>query len=206
MKLTWLGHSCFKIESREGSAVLDPYAPGYVPGLKLPEALTADACFCSHDHGDHNCAAAVKLTGNAPGFSVSFLDCWHDEKQGALRGKNRITVIDTEGYRLVHMGDLGHEPEQEIIEALGKVDVLMIPVGGYYTVDAAAARRIAARIAPKITVPMHYKSPAFGFDVLSEVDDYLALVDNVIYLNTDTLTLPLNAENATVVMRYNAEK
>lgn len=123
-----------------------------------------------------------------------------------MRGKNRITVIDTEGCRLVHMGDLGHEPEQEIIEALGKVDALMIPMGGYYTVDAAAARRIAARIAPKITVPMHYKSPVFGFDVLSEVEAYLALVDNVIYLDTDTLTLPPVKENVTVVMRYNAEK
>lgn len=200
MKLTWLGHSCFKIESREGSAVLDPYAPGYVPGLKLPEDLTADACFCSHDHGDHNCAAAVTLTGNMPEFKVSFLDCWHDEKHGALRGKNRITVIDAEGYRLVHMGDLGHEPEQEMIDALGKVDVLMLPVGGYYTIDAAAARRVAARIVPKITVPMHYKSPAFGFDVLDEVEAYLSLADNVIYLDTDTLTLPMNADGVTAVL------
>ena len=91
MKITWYGHSCFGIETAEGSAVLDPYGPGSVPGLKLP-SLTADLVLCSHGHRDHGCAEAVALTGRTPTMRVERLETFHDEKGGALRGPNTVHI------------------------------------------------------------------------------------------------------------------
>lgn len=201
MLLTWLGHSCFRLDSADGSAVIDPYAPGYVPGLALPGDITADAVISSHAHADHDCAEAVTLTGRTPAFAVTQLDTFHDEVRGAKRGANRVTVIDAEGMRLVHLGDLGHELSAEALAALGEVDVLLLPVGGFYTVDAAAARRIADAVGARITVPMHYKGTSFGFDELDGVEAFTALSDNVVYAASNALTLPSEYNNVTLVLR-----
>ena len=106
MKITWCGHSCFLVETREGSAVLDPYAPGSVPGVSLP-ALTADAVLCSHGHRDHGYTEGVRLSGKPAAFSVKTIPCFHDDKGGSLRGENLIRVIEAEGLRIAHLGDLG---------------------------------------------------------------------------------------------------
>lgn len=200
MTLTWLGHSCFRLDSADGSAVIDPYAPGYVPGLALPRDITADAVILSHTHADHGCAEAVALTGRTPAFAVTGLDTFHDEVRGAKRGENRVTVIDAEGLRLVHLGDLGHELSAEALAALGRVDVLMLPVGGFYTVDAAAARRIADAVGARITIPMHYKGASFGFDELDSVEAFTALSSNVVYAPSSALTLPSQYNNVTLVL------
>ncbi len=201
MLLTWLGHSCFRLDSADGSAVIDPYAPGYVPGLALPGDITADAVISSHAHADHGCAEAVTLTGRTPAFAVTRLDTFHDEVRGAMRGANRVTVIDAEGMRLVHLGDLGHELSAEALAALGEVDVLLLPVGGFYTVDAAAARRIADAVGARVTVPMHYKGTNFGFDELDGVEAFTALSDNVVYADSNVLALPSEYNNVTLVLR-----
>lgn len=201
MKLTWLGHSCFLFECDGGSVVIDPYAPGYVPGLALPRDITADAVILSHAHADHGCAEAVTLTGRTPAFAVMQLDTFHDEVGGAKRGKNRVTVIDVEGLRLVHLGDLGHELDAAQLARLGRVDVLMLPVGGFYTVDAAAARRIADAVGARITVPMHYKGANFGYDELGGVEAFTAISDNVVCSDSNVLTLPSEYEGVTLVLR-----
>ena len=105
MKLTWYGHSCFLLESAEGSAVFDPYSPGSVPGLALPE-LRADAVICSHGHSDHNYARGVTLTGRIPAFGLRQLHVFHDGEGGKLRGENTVTLVEAEGLRVVHLGDL----------------------------------------------------------------------------------------------------
>ena len=126
MKLTWYGHSCFLLETAEGSVVFDPYAPGSVPGVELPRGLTADAVHCSHGHKDHGYAAGVTLSGRKPGFVLQSIPCFHDDRRGALRGENRITVLEAEGLRLAHLGDLGHALSPEQLAVLGRIDVLLI--------------------------------------------------------------------------------
>ena len=138
MKISWYGHSCFRIDSAGGSLVLDPYSDGSVPGLELP-ALTADAVLCSHGHSDHAGTEKVALSGRAYGGRVETLDCFHDGEGGAKRGANAVRIVSDEGLRVVHLGDLGHELSEEQYAAIGSPDVLLIPVGGFFTIDAAQA-------------------------------------------------------------------
>ena len=186
MKLTWLGHSCFLVETAEGSAVLDPYAPGSVPGLRLPE-VTADLVLCSHGHRDHGYREGVKLSGKKPAFSVSTLDTWHDDKCGALRGPNTVHILEAEGLRLVHLGDLGHMLSEAQIAALGRVDLLLVPVGGHYTIGPETAAELTKAIGAGITVPMHYRGLGFGYDVIGPVEDFLAGQERVLRLESNVL-------------------
>ena len=180
MKITWCGHSCFLLETAEGSAVLDPYAPGSVPGLTLPP-LTADLVLCSHGHGDHSYAQGVALSGREPGFRVTTIPCFHDDRGGKLRGENRIRVIEAEGRRIAHLGDLGHPLTAEQLAALGQIDVLLIPVGGHYTIGPETAAQTAKAVGARITVPMHYRGAGFGYGVIGPVEDFAARMDGVRY-------------------------
>lgn len=200
MKLTWYGHSCFLLETEQGSVVFDPYEPGYVPGLKLPE-LEADLCLCSHGHGDHNYTAAVKLSGRQTGLKIFEFPCFHDDKQGQLRGKNLMHLVEAEGRKILHMGDLGHMPGPELIEQLGHVDLMMVPVGGYYTIDAAQAAAVVRTIKPGMAIPMHYKGKGFGFEVLSTVEEFTERMDRVKILDTNTLEPQWNECPVTVVLK-----
>ena len=190
MKITWHGHSCFQIESVDGSVILDPYAPGSVPGWKLPE-LSADLVLCSHTHADHCCPEAIRLTGEKNRMHLRFFDCFHDAEQGALRGTNRITKIESEGFSVVPVGDQGHELTDDLVGALEGADVLMLPVGGYYTIDAAQARKLADQIRPRMILPMHYRAGEFGYPVLAELDEFLALCEPsaVRHLDSPTVTV-----------------
>lgn len=141
MKLTWYGHSCFMIESRAGRVVFDPYADGSVPGLTL-KPLTADLVLCSHGHADHAGEDKVTLTGEQTDYTVETLGCWHDDANGQKRGENLIRIVSGGGARVCHLGDVGHMLSKGQIKAIGHVDTLLIPVGGFYTIDAATAREI----------------------------------------------------------------
>lgn len=152
MKLIWYGHSCFKVICENGTVVFDPYAPGSVPGLELPE-LKADAVICSHGHSDHCAPERIILSGHKPEMKLRQIETFHDGKHGELRGRNLISVISSDGISLAHLGDLGHELSGAQLEELGSIDVLLIPVGGYYTIDAAQAKRITDAVKPRIIVP-----------------------------------------------------
>lgn len=174
MKLIWHGHACFELRLRSGSVVFDPYCPGSVPGLSLPE-LSADAVICSHGHSDHCCAGAVKLSGRKPGFKVTQIPTFHDEQRGRLRGGNLCTVIEGDGLRIAHLGDLGHPLSGDELSRFGRLDLLMIPVGGVYTVDAAQAKELVEALRPRITVPMHYKCASSGLRNVAPVEEFLRL-------------------------------
>lgn len=186
MKITWHGHSCFQIETAEGSAVLDPYAPGSVPGLTLPP-LEADLTLCSHGHRDHGYREGVTLSGRTPGLQVERLDTFHDGQGGALRGPNTVHILEAEGLRVVHLGDLGHMLSPAQIAALGRVDILLIPVGGYYTIGPETAAALAEAIGAGITVPMHYCGPGFGYEVIGPAEAFLERRSPVLELETNVL-------------------
>ncbi|RHS90856.1 MBL fold metallo-hydrolase [Clostridium sp. AM42-4] len=181
MKLTWIGHSCFKLESNGYTLILDPYEDNYVPGL-APVRERADAVFCSHEHSDHNGRETVTLKqDSAPSpFTVTEIHTWHDEAQGTKRGTNCIRIFDDGSYRVAHLGDLGCELEPEQTEQLKGLDAVMIPVGGFYTIDAAQAKALIDQIQPRVTIPMHYRGESFGYDVLGTLEDFTALCDCVV--------------------------
>lgn len=197
MTLTWLGHACFLLETEDGRVVFDPYEPGSVPGLTLPE-VSADLVLCSHGHHDHCYAAGIRQSKMRVGFTVEAVECFHDDRQGALRGKNTIHVVTAEGKRIVHMGDIGHMLSAEQVKAVGRPDVLMIPVGGYYTVDAAGAKALCDALKPRTIVPMHFRGPGFGYGEIAEVSAFTALYDRVTVL--DSAVLDVAAAPAGVVV------
>ena len=200
MTITWYGHACFLLESSCGSLVFDPYAPGKVPGWELP-ALCADKVVCSHGHADHNWAEGVKPTGKAFTGRLTQIPSFHDDRRGALRGENLITLVEAEGLRVVHMGDIGCALTAEQIDALGRVDVLMIPVGGHYTVDAAQAWEITKALDPAIVIPMHYRGRGFGYDVIGTVEPFLKLAGNVKEIAGMSYTVDPADAPATIVFR-----
>lgn len=202
IQLTWLGHSCFRVRAHGYTIVLDPFENGSVPGFRdLNE--TANLVLCSHDHYDHNAAGVVKIVdGNTENpFHITTLSSFHDDQSGALRGKNTITILECDGVRIAHLGDLGCTPGELALERLYGVDLLLIPVGGHYTIDGDAAFDLTRHIEPKTVIPMHYRSEHFGFDVLTTEELFLSHYDchTVIHGNTVDLTdLPAGA----VVLTY----
>lgn len=188
MKLIWHGHSCFSLHTVQGSLVIDPFADHYVPGCGVVRT-TADAVFCSHGHSDHNAKEVVDLTGAPCGISVETVDSWHDEVQGAKRGPNTIHIFSAEGMKVVHLGDLGCELDETQTAALKGCDVLLIPIGGFYTIDPTQAKEIVDQLSPRIVVPMHYRGDGFGYDVLATVEDFLALCGKATRLDTNELTI-----------------
>ena len=199
MRLTWYGHACFLVETAEGSVVFDPYQPGSVPGLTLPP-LTADAVVCSHGHRDHGYAAGVTLSGRKPGFVLQSIPCFHDDRRGALRGENRITVLEAEGLRLAHLGDLGHALSSEQHALLRRIDVLLIPVGGFYTIGPAEAAALVKALGPRLAIPMHYRGEGFGYDVIGPVRDFTECFAQVQHLDSNEID-PAAATAPVVVLR-----
>ena len=190
MKLTWYGHACFLAETAAGSIVFDPYSPGSVPGLTLPP-LKADAVHCSHGHGDHCYTDGVTLSGRTPGFTLRTIPSFHDNRGGVLRGKNRIAIVESEGLRLVHLGDLGHLLSKEQLDEIGRPDVLLIPVGGFYTLSGEEAAEAVRALRPKLAVPMHYRCPGHSFEVISTEEPFLKSLDPSVPVHKlDTLTEP----------------
>lgn len=186
MKLTYNGHACFTLEHAGFRAVLDPF-DGHVPGYPVP-VQQAEAVYCSHGHGDHAHLEAVTLTGAGENpFAVTEVMTCHDDCGGEKRGKNTVRVLETDEIRVCHLGDLGHMPTPEQLAAIGPVDLLLVPVGGYYTIDAATANAVCAAICPSAVVPMHYRRGKQGFDVIADVEDFLALRSDVVRLGSNVL-------------------
>lgn len=180
MKIKWLGHACFLLTSENGTRVLtDPFDDQV--GYKLPE-VEADIVTTSHDHYDHNAVDVVKGNFthiNKPGsfeekgIKITGISTFHDEAQGSKRGDNIVYVFEIDGIRICHCGDLGHPLSKEQIDEIGEIDVLLLPVGGIYTIDAAQACEVMESLKPVITIPMHFQTPVLKFS-LGTVDDFIA--------------------------------
>ena len=195
MKITWLGHSSFKLEESTGTTVVtDPYHP-YV-GYEMPE-VTADIVTVSHGHKDHNHLEAVKgnpeVLNHAGAYDISGVHIlarrtYPDSKNGAARGENLVFKFRMDGVDICHMGDIGEECNAMLVESLAPVNVLMIPVGGTYTIDAEQAKEFVDRIMPDVVIPMHYKTRDCAFDI-ARLNEFLDLFDDedVVYTESDTV-------------------
>ena len=200
MKIRYLGHACFEITSNKGLKVItDPYTK---VGYELPEGLSSDILTVSHGHFDHNFTSAVAFrflldeakTYSFEGLEFKGISSFHDPKQGALRGSNIIYKMQIDGLTLCHMGDIGEECSENLASEIGEVDVLLIPVGGTYTVDALGAKKYIDRLQPKIVIPMHYKPEAGILDIapihtflnLYSSNDIEVIQDGVLEINEQT--------------------
>ena len=182
MTIQWLGHSCFKIQTKnngqEVTIVMDPFDEKI--GLKIGKQA-ADIVTISHDHHDHNNLEAIKgdpFVVNTPGeyetrgIFIYGIPAFHDDQQGKTRGKNTIYKINSEDINILHLGDLGHTLSDEQLEQIGNVDILLIPIGGTYTIDAKQAVEVVGQIEPRLVIPMHYK--VVGLTVpLSNADEFI---------------------------------
>ena len=184
MKIQYLGHSCFKLTESTGTTIItDPYKG---IGYELPKGLKADAVTVSHSHFDHN---HVKAIGGhprvldkegfyeLPGVEITGIKSYHDNQGGRQRGENIIYKFRMDGLEVCHLGDLGEECSSELLEMILPVNILLIPVGGTYTVDAELAKEYVDRIMPEIVIPMHYKTRSLNLD-LDKADAFLDLFDD----------------------------
>jgi L-ascorbate metabolism protein UlaG (beta-lactamase superfamily) len=183
--LVWHGQSCFLLTSSKGTRVLIDPIPGTI-GYPLPVPMSVDAVTISHEHPDHN---NVGLAKDAPRVLRGLQDpktwakidekirdvhirnvgVWHDQKHGAERGLNSAFVFELDGLTVAHLGDLGHLLTPEQLAAIGKVDVLLIPVGGTYTIDGPTAWKVVEQVKPKwVVVPMHYKTEPLKIPLADE--------------------------------------
>ena len=178
MKLTFIGHACFHIEDNAGHTLaIDPYKPGSVPGLSDHD-LTADEVICSHNHYDHDDFEGVGAPENvwAGKFDVKTIKTFHDDVQGAARGRNNISIITIDGMKIVHMGDIGCELTESQLDQLRNCDVLLIPVGGFYTIGARQAFKMTKDIDPRVVIPMNYRGKTFGYPEIATVEEFSQLI------------------------------
>ncbi len=191
MKITWLGHDAFLFETEGGVKVLsDPYVAGSYDGAVGYKPITAevDVVFVSHDtHPDH--AGHKDLPGSPEvvlgagvhktrGITFKGVATFHDKSGGKERGRNTVFVMEADGLRICHCGDLGHTLTPAQVQEIGQVDVLFVPVGGFFTIDHREAWEVVNALQPKIVVPMHYKTEVLGFPI-AKVDEFLKGKQNV---------------------------
>ena len=178
MEITWLGHSCFRIKGKDAIVITDPCHPslGYTLGK-----LQADIVTLSHFHPGHSYSEAItrefkEIKGpgeyELKGIFITGIATFHDSEQGNKLGRNTVYVLEIDGITLCHMGDLGHLPASQLMEAIGDVDVLFLPVGGVSTIAGSTAAEIVRHLSPKIVIPMHYKTSAEVRD-FEPVDGFL---------------------------------
>ena len=205
MKIKWLGHSSFLITSDAGTKIItDPY--GTDDRLLYGEIKeSADIVTMSHDHRDHGNVAAVggnpevvRGTTEAKGIKFKGISTHHDDTGGSKRGSNTILCFDVDGVKVCHVGDLGHPLSQEQLNELGKIDVLLIPVGGNFTIDATAASKLCDQLKPGVIIPMHFKNVKCNFPI-AEVDEFLKGKSNVTRLDASEVEfqagkLPANTQ------------
>ena len=179
MKIKWLGHASFMITSEAGTKIItDPYVT--TENLNYGEINEpADIVTVSHEHGDHSNVSgvrgnpeAIRGTAKVKGIEFKGIPTYHDDAKGQQRGKNTIFCFEVDGVRVCHLGDLGHPLSDKQAAELGSVDILLIPVGGFYTIDAKVAGQLCDKLKPKVIIPMHFRNDKCAFPIAG-VDEFL---------------------------------
>lgn len=193
MKIRWFGHSCFLLESEQGTKIITDPFDGSV-GYNIPE-IESDIITVSHDHYDHNYTEGVqgnpKIIDDVQQYEIQDVKiegfpAFHDDVKGAERGPVIIYVIDIDGLRVCHVGDLGHLLSKSQLEEIGKIDILFVPVGGTFTLDAKGAKGLVEQFEPKLVIPMHFKTPAISMPI-DPVDKFIKLMEKGELLDTTTI-------------------
>ncbi|NMM61601.1 MBL fold metallo-hydrolase [Clostridium sp. P21] len=210
MIITWLGHSSFLIEDSHGRKILtDPFDESV--GYKVFEG-NVDLVTISHHHFDHDYTQKVNFNNlidksgffNLCDIPVKGIPSYHDKVKGAKRGENVIFVLDVDGYKVCHLGDLGYVLSQDEIENLGHIDILLIPIGGNYTINGKEASKVAKAINSSIIIPMHYKTPLLSFE-LEGLENFLTCMKNGEKVGSNKLIIegPLESENTVKILNFN---
>jgi L-ascorbate metabolism protein UlaG (beta-lactamase superfamily) len=216
MEIKWYGHAAFRITTKEGTRIIiDPYESGFKDGLltygKIDEE--ADIVITSHEHGDHGYTKDIRGAYDRigeegafaiRGITIRTLSTFHDDVKGARAGRNLITVISADGLIVAHLGDLGHPLDAETLQRVGPVDILLLPVGGLYTIDAETATKVMKDIGPAVTVPMHYKTAKCKFPITG-VEEFTRGKSNVRLSQESVLKITkenLPREPEIVVLRH----
>jgi len=216
MKIKWYGHAAFNITTEDGvRIIIDPYLSNAFGGAlsygKIQDE--ADIVLTSHDHDDHNYTKDIKGkfvlinsegTRSVKGVTIKAIPTYHDPSKGKERGKNLIFVIEAEGLRIAHAGDLGHTLEKETIKEIVPVDILLLPVGGFYTIDPKEATKVMEDLKPAVAIPMHFRTEKCNFPIAS-VEEFTKGKKNVKMAGTSEVvftkaTLPKTQE--IIVLNY----
>lgn len=195
MKIKYLAHASFVITADDGTRIVtDPYQTG--GGIQFGQINeTADIVTVSHEHGDHNNTGAVKGnpailrdSGTVKGIAIKAVKTAHDDTGGSQRGPNMVFVFDIDGMKLAHMGDLGHELTNEQVKEIGDVDIVLIPVGGFFTIDAKLASENAKKVKAKVIIPMHFRTDRCELPIQA-IDIFLTAKTNVTRTKRSEITL-----------------
>lgn len=199
MQLKYLGHSSFLIKSKDAKVVTDPFDPKAV-GLKFSKQ-EADIVTLSHGHADHNHIAGVSAEAlivdwpgeyEKMGVRISGFATYHDQEKGAQRGENTIFKIEADEVSILHCGDLGHVLTDELVDEIGDVDILLIPVGGFYTIDSEEALKVIQKIEPAIIIPMHFNREGLdqkGYGQLTGLDEFIKVYGSAPAETLDVLNI-----------------
>ena len=210
MKIKWLGHASFMITAESGRKIItDPYLT--TENLNYGEIKeSADIITVSHEHGDHSNVSAVRGnpevvrgTAKVKGIEFKGIPTYHDDAGGKSRGKNTIFCFEVDGVRVCHLGDLGHPLSDKQANELSSVDILLIPVGGFYTIDAKVASQLCDRLKPKVIIPMHFKNDKCTFPIAG-VDEFLRRKEGVSRLDASEVEFKqgeLAATTKTIVLK-----
>ena len=197
--IRWYGQAFFSLTRSDGLTVaIDPFRE---MGYPMPEGLAADILLVSHEHGDHNNVGLIagqptvlrseQAVGSHTAKDITFMGtaCFHDEEGGAKRGKNTAFSFELAGVRFCHMGDIGHLLSEEQRNSIGALDVLMVPVGGYYTIPVEKVDALIDQLDPKVVIPMHYKTEAVPKIPIAPLDEWIKDKPGVKRLESPSVTI-----------------
>ena len=202
LELRWLGHACFELKYKDFTVVFDPFEDNYVRGFGALD-VAADLVLCSHFHNDHGAAYVVQpLEGHENPFRITGIETFHDPEQGALRGENVIHLLEADGFKVAHLGDLGCELTPDQLDQLMDLDVVMIPVGGFYTIGPDEAWDLIEAIQPRVIVPMHYKLGDLGLENVAELNDFLVQIEEYNEYPGNTITVDKKTEPQVAVLKF----
>ena len=171
MELTHLAHAGFLIENGKERLIIDP--PDNSFGYEMKDEVV-NYLLVSHEHWDHNNTENIMVKDNVGSFKISKIDSYHDNQKGALRGPNIIHIIETENKKICHLGDLGHILTAEQIKLIGKIDLLLMPIGGVFTINYLEALEVIKQLQPLVIIPMHYATENWGNDKgIDKVDKFI---------------------------------
>ncbi len=205
VNIIYLGHACFVLEAGGYRTVIDPYRHGMVPGLPDLQ-VEAEAVYCSHEHDDHNYVQAVSLqpTMLPVPYVVETIIVPHDDAQGSKRGMNKIHIFNFGELRIAHMGDIGRALTPEEQEKLCGLNALLIPVGGYYTIDSGQAHEMVEQLKPRVAIPMHYRTDTTGFSEIAHLVDFTDRFGNVVH-GGNSLTVTKDTKKQIHILQYTGD-